>query len=385
MNDSRKCSHLCVSLEVKINVVSMSTRENRTTLLNGQLWTMLKVGLIALGASLIYVCFFYHSEDKWHVDTSTVNLGREFRVMPFYKDLETLPDNDSVAVDKLIRVYGNFWEEYSEAILKIGPFNDPNTVRELRRFLTDPSILETQAAIDTTSGSAERINKISLELEDGFKRFHHLMPNEPVPDIILMNSAFHWAVFPREDYVAIGLDLFLGHEHSVTLKLAPEVFPQYQKLRMHPDLITANTLKGWMQVHFTNRGYNGQMLIEDMLYHGKVLWLADKCLPEFHDHLLMEWTPEDLVWASANEGNLWLELQPQDVLFETNRNIYNRWLNQGPFTRAGAVPQSSPDRLGIWMGWQMVEDYMNLNSDISIDELFDELDPTPFLKAYRPG
>jgi hypothetical protein len=99
----------------------------------------------------------------------------------------------------------------------------------------------------------------------------------------------------------------------------------------------------------------------------------------------MEWTPEDLVWASANEGNLWLELQPQDVLFETNRNIYNRWLNQGPFTRAGAVPQSSPDRLGIWMGWQMVEDYMNLNSDISIDELFDELDPTPFLKAYRPG
>jgi len=363
----------------------MSTSENRTTLLKGQLWTMLKVGLIALGASLIYVFIFSPTGDRWQVDTSTVDLGREFRVRAFYKEIQNLPDSDSVAVEKLIRVYGSFWEEYSEGIIRLGPFYEPNTVSELRRFLSDPFMIETVAAIDTTSGSVNRMNDVSLELENGFKRFHHLMPNEPVPDVILMNSAFHFAVFPTEDYVAIGLDLFLGHEHSITESLAPDVFPQYQKLRMHPDLITANAFKGWLKVHFMNRGYNGEMLAQDLLYCGKVLWLADKCLPELHEHLLMAWTPEDLAWANANEENIWLELQPQDVLFETNRNLYNRWLQEGPFTRAGAIPQSSPDRLGIWMGWQMVNDYMDHHSDISIDELFDEQDPTAFLKTYRPG
>ena len=363
----------------------MSTSEIRSTLLQGRLWTMLKIGFIALGAGLIYVFIFSPIDDKWYVDTSTVELGREFRVRSFYKDIQTLPDNDTVAINKLIRVYDDFWGEYSEVILRLGPFNDPNTALKLRGFLNDPFVLETLAAIDTTSGSIDRINEVSIELENGFKCFHHFMPNEPVPDVILMNSGFQWAVYPRMDYVAIGLDLFLGHEHYITERLAPDVFPQYQKLRMHPDLITANSLKGWMQVNFLDRGYNGQMLIEDILYHGKVLWLADKCLPDFHDHLLMEWTPHDLAWALANEENIWLELQPQEVLFETNRTIYNRWLNEGPFTRAGAIPQTSPDRLGVWMGWQMVEDYMESNSDISIEGMFDEQDPTPFLKAYRPG
>ena len=98
----------------------------------------------------------------------------------------------------------------------------------------------------------------------------------------------------------------------------------------------------------------------------------------------MDWTPNDLEWAKANEESIWMELQPSDVIFETNRNVYNRWLTEGPFTKAGSIPQESPDKLGIWMGWQIIEDYMSANSDTSIEELFNERDPSAFLRTYRP-
>jgi hypothetical protein len=322
--------------------------------------------------------------DKWSINPDDVDLGAEFRVRSFHKDLLTLPDSDTVAVEKLVRVYGEFWADYSEDVLKLGPFNEPSTVAALRGFLNHPSTIETFAAIDTTSGSANRIAKFSLELENGFKRFHALMPAEPVPDVILMPSGFNSSVYPREDFIAVGLDMFIGHEHPILNYLPPEKFPQYRKLRMHPDLISSNAFRGWMLVNFADRGYTGAMLIEDILYWGKVLWLTDKCMPELHDHLLMDWTPGELAWAEANEESIWIELQPQDVLFEKNGTIYNRWLNEGPFTRAGAIPQESPDKLGIWMGWRMIDDYMNKYPSTSIDELFSDTQPTPYLKTYRP-
>ena len=350
----------------------MVSSKIRTTLLRGQLWT------------IAVMCLVSCSDDKWTVDPDNVDLGREFRVRTFHQDVRNLPESDTAAVAKLIRVYGEFWADYSEDVLKLGPFNDTSTVVELRKFLSHESTVETLGAIDTISGSEFKIAEVSKELENGFKRFHALMPTEPVPDIILMPSGFNYAIYPREHYLAIGLEWFIGHEHPILDKLPPDLFPQYRRFRMHPDLMTANAFRGWMLVHFQDRGYTGQMLAEDILYWGKVLWLIKKCMPELHDHLLMDWTPDQLQWALANEEAIWIELQPSDVIFETNRTVYNRWISEGPFTRAGSIPQESPDKLGVWIGWRIIEDYMAANPDRSIEELFDIREPSEFLRTYRP-
>ena len=220
----------------------MVTSRFRTTLLKGTLWTIL------------VVCFTSCADDKWSVDTANVDLGREFRVRSFHQDIQDLPTNDSAAIEKLIRVYGEFWVDYSEDILKIGAFNETSTVAELRGFLQHESTLETLSAIDTTSGSPQKIASVSDDLENSFKRFHVFMPNEPVPDIILMSSGFNFSVYPREEYIAIGLEWFIGHDHPILEKLPPDIFPQYRKMRMHPDLLTVNAFRGWMLVNFQNKG-----------------------------------------------------------------------------------------------------------------------------------
>ena len=96
-----------------------------------------------------------------------------------------LPNSDSVALEKLIRNYGKFWKAYSEEILILGSHKDSSTVAEFRKFLVHESVIETLAAIDTTSGSDQKIADFSREIEDAFRRLHALMPKEHIPEIIL--------------------------------------------------------------------------------------------------------------------------------------------------------------------------------------------------------
>ena len=362
----------------------MSSSESRTTFLTCLLWRRNKVSSL-LGLILIsFITLSSCTEDKWTVDVSEMTLPTDFSVRNFNWEIQHLSENDSSSLIQLRHNYKLFLTDYCEDILKIGSSQSIETIDKLNEFVAHPDTRETLLAIDSTSGDPEFLRGVSLDLENGFKRLHVFMPDVIIPEVIWMNSGFNFAVYPRDEFVAVGLEWFLGPEHPILKLLPPDRFPKYQQLRMHPDLMAADAMKGWMLVHFINRGYTGEKCVDDILYWGKVLWLLGKCMPEQFEHVLMDWTPEDLEWAKANERAIWLELQPANVLFETNRTVFHRWLTDGPFTKFGSIPQESPDRLGVWMGLRIVKNFMDQNPETSAEQLFSETDYIPFLKSYRP-
>jgi len=371
-------------VKVKLNENTMSSSESRTTFLIRSMWTRNKVSSL-LGLILIsFITLSSCTEDKWTVDVSEITLPTDFSVRNFNWEIQHLSENDSSSLIQLRHNYKLFLTDYCEDILKIGSSQSIETIDKLNEFVAHPDTRETLLAIDSTSGDPEFLRGVSLDLENGFKRLHVFMPNVKIPEVIWMNSGFNFAVYPRDEFVAVGLEWFLGPEHPILKLLPPDRFPKYQQLRMHPDLMAADAMKGWMLVHFINRGYTGEKCVDDILYWGKVLWLLGKCMPEQFEHVLMDWTPEDLEWAKANERAIWLELQPANVLFETNRTVFHRWLTDGPFTKFGSIPQESPDRLGVWMGLRIVKNFMDQNPETSAEQLFSETDYIPFLKSYRP-
>lgn len=273
---------------------------------------------------------------------------------------------------------------YTEDILRIGPATAPHTMAELQRFLAHPEIAQIEAAIDTTSGASLLRATHETTLERAIQRFHHFFPEEPVPGVVWMNSGFNFAVYPTEEHLAIGLDWFLGPEHPIVSTLAPHMFPQYMRERMRPDLIPATALRGWLLVHFSDPWYRTERCVDELLYWGKVMFILEQCLPEVPSHMLLDWTAEDWAWAAAHERDIWMELQPQDALFSADRLEFGRWFSEGPFTRIRAIPQDSPDRLGAYMGWRMVREYMRANPQTPFSELMAMTDYGPIIKAYRP-
>ena len=87
----------------------------------------------------------------------------------------------------------------------------------------------------------------------------------------------------------------------------------------------------------------------------------------------------------ANERAVWSELRNEEVLYTRRRMDIQRWTADAPFTKAGAVPQDSPDRLGWFIGMRWVEDLMARRTDLDLPGLMAQEDVLPFLQAYRPG
>ena len=286
--------------------------------------------------------------------------------------------------DEWQKATGLFGHAYTEEILRIGVGDDPTIVTEFQTFLTHPNIAPIEAAIDTTSGAPERLQQNQELLTRAFQRFIYWFPEATLPQVMWMNTGFNYAVYPTDQYLGIGLEWFLGTEHPIVATLPPEMFPQYMRDRMVPDGISASAFRGWLLVHFSNPWYRTNRCVDELLYWGKVLYIMEQCMPEISKADLLNWTPEEWKWAQAHERDIWLELQPQDALFDTDRTHFSKWFNEGPFTRYGAIPQDSPDRLGAYMGWRIVSDFMDKHPEIDLATLMEVIDINPVIKSYRP-
>ena len=108
-------------------------------------------------------------------------------------------------------------------------------------------------------------------------------------------------------------------------------------------------------------------------------------MPNTPDHIKMTYTELEIAWAEANESGVWRQLADEEVLYEINMFEINKWVQDGPFTNAGSIPQESPARLGIWIAWQIVRDYMAKNPEVTLQQLLEQSDYQEMMRFYRPG
>lgn len=323
----------------------------------------------------------------WHIEADDVEWedGTWRSSIPLHQVIRELPEDDEAALRHFRTTAGlHFARVYVEDILAIGSIDSAGTARELKRFAQHESIAPTLHAVDSTSGEPTKLETAEAFIERAFRRFHHHFPSVEIPQLIWMHSGFNSAVWPDDEVLAVGLEWFLGSEHAIVQSMAPSAFPGYLRDRMSEERMNPEAIRGWLLVHFSQRWYQPETCADALLFWGKVNFVLDQILPDTPDALWMDWNESEWEWAKSHERAIWVELSQQNVLFDTNPMEFMRWFNEGPFTRAAAIPQESPDRLGSFMGWRMVVDYMTEHPETSLSELMSMTDPMPFLKTYRP-
>ena len=74
----------------------------------------------------------------------------------------------------------------------------------------------------------------------------------------------------------------------------------------------------------------------------------------------------------------------QKHLFSTDYRTIIKYINDGPFTPG--MPQEAPSRTGIWLGLQIVKQYMNKHEKLTLVDLMNENDYGMLLResAYQP-
>ncbi len=310
------------------------------------------------------------------IDVSGINLNLEIKRLD--QELFTVtPDNAKVKIPKLRKEYGRFFDSYSENIIAIGSPSDSLYPTYLNSFLSDSMRVLSRLKIDSVFKDMSVIRK---KLEDGFKHYKYYFPQKTVPQIITILSGFNQSVALNNEAIGISLDNYLGAECKFYSMLG---VAQYKRENMHSAKIPFDVLYSWgiSEFEFDESKTN---LISNMVYYGKILYFLDAMYPEDPDYLKIGYQPEKLEWCIKNEPGMWTYLIEHKLLFNTERMNIVRFIGPAPFT--STFTNESPGRTGIWIGWQIVKQYMKKNPGITLPELMSDNDYQGILNksGYSP-
>jgi hypothetical protein len=249
-------------------------------------------------------------------------------------------------------------------------------IMRLQSFIADTAM---QALFKATIKSYPDLSFLNTELSLAFRYLKYYFPDKGTPEVFTYISGLdvNNPVRYSEQGIVISLDLFLG---SKELIYARSGIPMYKTDRMTREHITPFCMEeiGRSLVMVDEER---QSLLDLMVAEGKILYFADITLPETKDALKIGYSPAQLDWCVANEARIWAFLVENNLLFSTDPEAVNKLMTDAPFT--SGFGQESPGRIGAWVGWQIVKNYMKRNPDEPVEKMMQEKDSQKILEGSR--
>jgi hypothetical protein len=318
--------------------------------------------------------------DPLVVDVSSVDVSLDvirMDEMVFTADWKNNPNANAELVKKM----GGYYTFYSQFILN-NPSNlsDGIMQNKMGRFVSDPTMNLFYKAEQNLFGG-DKFHPYKEELSMSFQYYKYYFPEETIPTILVYQSGFNYKIVPNDTLLGIGLEWYIGKNNELIKKLSPQAFPNFEKNKMEAKYLVVDAVKGYLKVKFQEHQQMDNLL-SVMVYLGKILYLTDAMLHEKSDAIKMNYSNEEWDWVTRNEKQIWTHLAENELLFNNNLRTITQWINDGPFTNG--LPQESPSRVGIYIGWQLVSHYMKRHPETSMKELIEMKDYNRILSAYKP-
>ncbi len=313
-----------------------------------------------------------------NVDTSGIIIP-EIKINRLERDVFNMDTIDiKTASEKLQKKYGQFYNSYTAGIINNGGLHDSSFQLRMKQFAADKDMREAYADCQKTFPTTDLINK---DFTDIFKHFKYYFPNRNLPKVTTMMSGFNYSVVMLDSTLAIGLEMYLGSTNKFYQMLT---LPHYKTMFMNKENIAPDAVRAWLLSEFPYNMNKGDFLSE-ITYLGKIMYLTDALLPSVHDSLKIQYSQQQLNYCRQNEFNVWSYFAAQKLLYTTDQAEIMKFTSEGPFT--SAFSKEAPPRIGYWMGWQIIKQYMKNNPTVSLEALMKETDAQKILiKAkYKPG
>ncbi len=310
---------------------------------------------------IIILAFLFSGckQNRLKVDVS--NVEKDIEVVRFEKELFAINDADTInSIITLSNKYPEFFDLFTYKVIQIGGIGDEYFMDAIKLFLTDTMILNVKKLVDTEFSD----NNLEKQLNTAFKYYQYHFPGKELPTIYTCISGFNQSVVTAEKIIGISLDKYLGRDCEYYLKLNST--PQYKILNMHKDKILSDVVYAWGMTEFENTGKT-TTLLDNMIHQGKLMFFVDALLPEMQDSLKIGYTAKQIDWCERNEAQMWSQLIEYKMLYSNKRMDIIRYTNNSPTT--SGFPLESPGRTGVWIGWQIVRQYMEKFPETTLGDL----------------
>jgi gliding motility-associated lipoprotein GldB len=338
-----------------------------------------KTKLTYLSFLLCFVCTGCKHSKK--IDVS--NIPVEVKIERFDKEFDALRTGPlTPQVTALHKKYGVFYQDFIEKILKIGSTADTNYYKNLRDVFAGKAYTDLKHDVDAAFPNTDKQN---AELTDAFKRIKYYYPKKPLPKVYAYFSGFQAQTTIGDGYFGIGLDLFLGADSRFYPALI-ENFPHYVSRRFTPVNITPRVVEGIAREDMFPENEQDNSLLSKMIYNGKILYFMDQTMPDVPDSTKIGYTTKQLKWCDDYKANIWGFFLEENLLYETDFQKIQKYLNEAPFTPGLGDKNDSAPKLGVWTGWQIVKQYMEKHPKVTLQQLMADRDAQKILNEakYRP-
>ncbi|MDR2119406.1 MAG: gliding motility protein GldB [Tannerella sp.] len=333
--------------------------------MNTRITTALVIAALCLSAGCKRSGIFKGRND----DAKPVHIHR------FDKDLFRLISSDATAPDE------RFTTEYAAMLKVIGlsifKRQDTQTADFYDRMINYYS----EPALEKLYGDAlekfDRIEPLEAELGEAFARLHEAFPAMQIPAVYMHVSGFGQNLLVDDSLLSLSVDKYMGEDYP----LYREFFHPYQRQRMNPENIVVDYLTAWLLSEYPFRG-NDRVLLERMVYEGKIKYVVGRILPHVAEETLTGYTTDALQWCKQNEKGLWRLIIERRHLYTPDYATTMKYFSETP---SAFISDEAPGNLGAWTGLQIVSGYM-ARTKVSLQELMHNRDAQDILtqSKYRP-
>ena len=346
---------------------------------------MKKILLVLLCACALTACRHEDKRSYWDAEMEP----QQVEIVRFDKALLSIrTDNAQNTKEDIQSLYDSepeFMTFWVENIMGIPAEDTALLVQNLPLYLND-TIYGFKKTNELEQVIFADITDLQSSLDKAFTRIKHLYPNVFIPAIELFPSIFVTSLISldAEHFIGVGADMYLGSDYP----LYDQVVYDYQRQGMRKECIPVDVTLNYLNEVLPYPDKQN-CLLEQMLWRGRVMYLTAQILDELPGYEVMGWTKEQWDWSIRYEANIWHKIMDQQALYKRDNLLISHYLNEAPFTTeivSDETDQDSPGRLGIWIGWRIVESYMEHHPEVTLQELMAEPDAQKILKLslYQP-
>lgn len=341
--------------------------------------THLHINRLAFKVITCFAILGFVSCESNPLDVDVSDIEVDMKVDRMEEELFDVSQDYMVKNESLWQKYGMLYDAFMVDMLgEVSPQN-PQAPMSLEGFVQHPDMQEIYSDIESKFGD---FDSYEMKIEESFKYYKYYFPDSIVPDLVTFYSNFNSNVFPYYNRIGIGLDMYLGADHELVKSLPNDIFPQYIKDKMNSEYMVADVMKAWLMNRFFEELHSGDDFLSSIITLGKIMYLLDAMMPFEDDYVKFGCTPEQMEWCRFHEKNIWNTIVDEQVLYSKDKAVILQYVSDGPFTKG--MPHESPGRVGVWLGWQIVRDYVEQN-ELSVFDLLKPVGPKVVLKSYSQG
>ena len=275
--------------------------------------------------------------------------------------------------------YETFMPVFTENILGISPEDTLYLAEALPLFLEDTlyGFKETNAEVKKQFAD---ISDLEDKMDKAFTRFHYLYPEMPIPTVYFFISGFNASILFMEEDIAVGTDMYLGKDYKYYSQIG---MPLFVSQRCEKKFVALDCIsKALVYKYLPDKSLIS--LLDYIIYEGKRMYFTEMLFPKAEEQDIIEYTAEKYQWAVENQGQVWAYIIEKDLLFSKQNETIRQFVEDNPFTKP--FVNTSPGRMGAFLGWKIVQGYMENNPEVSLAKLMEMTDSQMILNksGYKP-